>query len=264
MPFLSGKLVEQEDLHRITAECKQRFGHITKSHHVWINDIEDSTFRKSLDSVRSHTNIFDSIRAKFPNTMVYSVPEADEIYWAVSPKQAGGSDRVLVDCHYDAPFSIIPTGGVTYYRVIVATNENNTVTTVFPAEHAQTKMTTGDYHGLDYNRDWHCVEGQIEPEKFRILLKLHYLIVPEGMDKRGSCAQFTQWLNVSWNKFSRETMRMSAEPTNFFEWLVAILVNICRILFNNVYIVVFLILLAWIGMGHQSLSPKKGIKLLRS
>ena len=160
------------------------------------------------------------------------MPESDEVYWAVSPKQAGGSDRVLVDCHYDAPFSWIPTGGVTYYRVIVAMNENTTVTTVFPTENASTKMTTGDYHGLDYNTDWHCVDGQISAGKHRILLKLHYLIVPDAA-KNSGWPQFVRWMNVFWTKCSRETMRMSAEPANPFEWLVATFVNACRIIFNN-------------------------------
>ena len=245
MPFLSGKLAPHEDFETITKACQDRYGHITKAHHVWINTIEKSNFRKSLEALRTHTNIIESIRTKFPNCNVYSVHESDEIYWAVSPSEAGGSDRALVDCHYDAPFSILPTGGVTFYRIIVAMNENSTVTTVFPTEQAKTIMNTGDYHGLDYNQDWHCVEGQIPPQAFRVLLKLHYLVVPKHMEVGGFWPTLIRWVNVTWTFVSRETMRMSAEPTNVVEWVIAMIVNICRIAFNQVYLVLFLLLFVW-------------------
>lgn len=111
-----------------------------------------------------------------------SVEEADEVYWAVSPRDATGSDRSLVDCHFDSPLGWFPTGGVVFYRIIIATNENNDVVTVFPGEDKRVKMSTGDFHGLDYNKDWHCVEGKIPPGKFRVLLKLHYVVTPPGSE----------------------------------------------------------------------------------
>jgi len=107
-------------------------------------------------------------------------------------------------------------------------------------------MTTGDYHGLDYNKDWHCVEGQIPEGKYRILLKLHYLIVPEGSSE---FAPFVRWINVAWTKISRETMRMSAEPETIFEEFVAFLVNISRLIFNNFYISLCILIFFVLGIG---------------
>jgi len=235
MPFIAGKSDEEmkADLAYISEKTRQKFIHLKKAHHVWIDSIQEEKLRNSLERIRTSRVIMDSIHKKFPDSAVFSVKEADELYWAVSPQEAGGSDCSLVDCHYDAPFAWIPTGGVTYYRVILACNENNEVTTVFPTEHAKVKMTTGDYHGLDYNQDWHCVEGSIPPGKYRILLKLHYIVVPEGSE---GWSTWVKWINVVWTKASRETMRMSAEPANPFEWLVAAIVNVSRTMFNNGYL----------------------------
>ena len=79
------------------------------------------------------------------------------------------------------------------------------------------------------------------------------------MDKSDTWPRFTQWLNVAWTKLSRETMRMSAEPKNIFEFLIAALVNTCRILFNNAYVVIFFILIAWILVRNIAFSKRKGI-----
>lgn len=245
MPFLSGKLKDTRDLDLITEECVARYSHITKGHHEWISNIKESAFLQALENVRSSPDIFASIHTKFPNSNVYPVIECDEIYWAVSPSDAKGSNRVLVDCHYDAPFSWVPSGGVTFYRVLVAMNENTTITTVFPTENASTKMTTGDYHGLNCNTDWHCAKGVIPPGKYRILLKLHYLVVPKTAENSG-WPEFVRWINTLWKFFSRETLRMSADPTNIVEWFVAFVANAARILFNN-YIVVIILLLSVVG-----------------
>jgi hypothetical protein len=222
------------DLKAITALAEQRYSSYTTAHHEWINTINDLEYKNSIDTVRKSPAIINKIKEQFPSMDIKNVTEADEVYWAVSPKTATGSDRSLVDCHYDAPFGWFPTGGNIFYRVIIATNENDQVTTVFPNENKRVQMSTGDFHGLDYNKDWHCVEGKIPEGKYRILLKLHYLISPPG----GNWAtEFVRWSNVKWTVLSRETMRMSAKPTNSLETIVAWIVGFCRILFNHTYIV---------------------------
>lgn len=232
---ISGSYEDPATFNYISDVCKERYGHYTKAHHSWINDIESGKFREALESVRQNAAILTLVEQKFPNSTVYPVTEGDEIYWSASPKDALGSDRSLVDCHYDAPFAAIPTGGVTYYRVIIAMNENNTVTTVFPDEDKKVKMSTGDFHGLDYNKDWHCVEGSIPSDKYRVLLKLHYLIVPEGSPQMW--VDWVRFINLSWTKLSRETMRMSANPQTLFESFVGLFVNICRYVFNHINII---------------------------
>ena len=248
-PFavISDAIQDEGTLDSIGSVCKQRYGHYTKAHHEWINSIEPGSYRQSLEKARTNPTLFKAMEARFPHSKILPVTESDEVYWSASPKEAKGSDRSLVDCHYDAPFSVIPTGGVIYYRIILAVNENDTVTTIFPHEDKRVKMNKGDFHGLDYNLDWHCVEGSIKPGHYRVLLKLHYLIVPEGASSLQ--ASFIRWINVAWTVGSRATMRMSADPQNFLEAFVGWIVNICRYIYNNtnakvVGIVVLLVLAA--------------------
>jgi hypothetical protein len=229
---LSDSYKDPETFKFISETCKERYGQYKKAHHVWLNEVEPGKFRDSLESVRQNQAILGAIEQKFPGSTIQSVTESDEVYWSASPKEALGSDRSLVDCHYDAPFAVIPTGGVIYYRVIIAMNENNTVTTVFPDEDKKVKMNTGDFHGLDYNKDWHCVEGSIPADKYRVLLKLHYVVVPK--DTHQMWIDWVRFINVSWTHLSRATMRMSADPKTPFEIFIGIVVNVCRFVFNNI------------------------------
>jgi len=228
---ISGKITDNESFDYIASVAKQRYGHYKKAHHEWIDSVESGQYKNVLQSVRTHSKLFDTMKERFPNSRIESVTEADEVYWSASPKEAKGSDRSLVDCHYDAPFSIVPNGGVIYYRIIIAVNHNNTVTTVFPTENKRVLMDTGDFHGLDYNKDWHCVEGSITPDNYRVLLKLHYLIIPQNTSSMW--IQWVRWINVAWTHASRTLMRMSADPQNVLEMLIGILVNVSRFLFNN-------------------------------
>lgn len=228
----------ENDLMNITSIAQKRYANYKTAHHEWINNVENSSYRDSLNRIRINQEILNKIHERFPDSTVKNVTEADEIYWAVSPIDAVGSDRSLVDCHYDAPFSWFPTGGVVFYRVIIACNENNDVTTIFPTENIKVKMTTSDFHGLDYNKDWHCVEGSIPKGKYRVLLKMHYLIIPKDSE---AFENWVRWINVNWTIGSRETMRMSANPQNFLEWLVALIVSISRVVFNNSYICILIV-----------------------
>ena len=59
------------------------------------------------------------------------------------------------------------------------------MSTVFVDEGLRVKMGLGDYHGLDFNTDLHCVEGAILPGKVRVLLKLHFMVVSPGGERWG-------------------------------------------------------------------------------
>ena len=211
------------------------------SKHIWVKNIEDYHIYNTIDIVRKSDDIINELRNNFPNCTIKNVPESDEIYFAVSPKDAKGSDRSLVDCHYDAPFSLFPNFNVLYYRVIVACNENNDVTTIFPNDDIKVKMTTGDFHGLDYNKDYHCVDGTIPLNKNRVLLKLHYLIIPENTSNMS--ISYVRFINTVWTTISRKFMTMSLQPSNPLEYLVGLFINICRYVFNNMFFIIFLIII---------------------
>jgi hypothetical protein len=234
-----------------------------KAHHIWTEETPPE-IHKQIEEVRTSHDVLDVIRKAFPNSRISNVREADEIYWAVSPKHAKGSDRSLVDCHYDAPFAILPTNS-TYYRIIIACNENKDVITQFPSEKVEVKMNTGDFHGLDYNTDYHCVEGSIPAGKYRVLLKLHYMIVPNNLSNTDMMVNLNYFLNITWTKLSRWFMRASAEPQNPIEYGMGGIVNVSRFVFNGISVTQFFvgggILLSLFFFRKQIL--KFGSKLLR-
>jgi len=204
----------------------------TKGYHIWTENITGNIYN-IIEEVRLSNEILTKINKQYPNCRIKNVRNIDEIYWAVSPKNATGSDRTLVDCHYDTPFGILPTNNIVFYRIILACNENYTIETSFPKNNVKVKMNIGDFHGLDYSKDWHCVKGKIPPNKYRVLLKLHYLIIPESYEDNTISERFVYNLNVSWGIFSRNIMRISSNPKNNFENLIADTFNTSRYLFNN-------------------------------
>lgn len=238
---LSGTIDKDSVLDKISNIASTRYTEYKKGHHEWIDSVEAGPYRDALETMRKNTIILDAVKNKFPNKRIAYAPEADEVYWSTSPKEARGSDRALVDCHYDAPFSIVPTAGIVYYRVIVAVNHNNTVTTIFPDEGIRVKMDTGDFHGLDYNIDLHCVEGSIPPGSYRVLLKLHFLAIPENSSQ--AHVDCIRWINVNWTYFSRRVMSASNDPQNIMEYLVGYIVNIVRFLFlhSNIFVMMCLV-----------------------
>lgn len=258
----NGNKTLSQEFKIITDIASDRYKDIKIGHHEWIDTLDDPKYKATIETIRTSDTIVGKIRENFPGATVKNVTEADEVYWAVSPKDAVGSDRSLVDCHYDSPFGWFPTGGVIFYRVIIAMNENTEVSTLFPDEKVRVQMSTGDFHGLDYNRDYHCVEGKIPPGKVRILLKLHYVIIPEGQE---SWVDYVRWINVKWTQISRETMRMSAKPQNILETIVASIVSICRVVFNNIYWIFAILFIVgaaiWIKPGYlNKRSTKRTLK----
>lgn len=239
MSVTSGKYNSTSDVRKIAEWINQKCVGREKAHHIWTEETP-SGIRSEVEKVRTSNEIMKTIQDRFPKYSIENVREADEIYWAVSPKNAKGSDRSLVDCHYDSPFGIIPVDSI-FYRVIIACNENNDVTTVFPNDDVRVMMDIGDYHGLDYNKDWHCVEGKIPNGTYRVLLKLHYILTPKG--RTIHTGGFVRSINVWWTKLSRWFMRMSAEPQNIFEHIAGAIVNGLRYIFNKTNPIVSVVLL---------------------
>jgi len=228
------------------------------AHHIWVNKIEDKKIYEIVDLVRTSSDIVNEIQKKFVNYNIKNVKEADEIYYGVSPSTATFSDKSLVDCHYDAPFSLFNLGGVKFYRIIIACNENKTVKTTFPNDDISVIMDTGDFHGLDYNKDLHCVYGDIPENKYRILLKLHFLIIPKELLDDSFSEKFVKYINVKWTQLSRDFMRMSAKPTNSIEYIFGNIVNISRVIYNNMNIILLFSLIFFIYklINHQVLTRR--------
>lgn len=174
------------------------------------------------------------------------------MYLSVSPDKRTGSDNALSDCHYDAPFAWVPQGGNLFIRMILALNYNDSVyTQVGP--HTST-LSTGDYNVIDYNRDYHCVKGAIPAGRYRLLLKLHFVLIPKGSSVAATA--FCRNINNSWIHASRNIMNMSIQPSTLPEYATAFLVESSRIIYNHSSVTIFLLLLLafYLAGGVKKLS----------
>jgi hypothetical protein len=214
------------------------------SNHEWCENVKNIKVYDSINSIRHSNYIHDAIQNNFKNYKIKNVKEVDEIYYAVSPKYAKSSDKLLVDCHYDAPLPLkFFKDRPIFYRIIVACNENTSVITSFPNANIKVKMNTGDFHGLDYNTDYHCVEGEIPINKYRVLLKLHYILIPNNYPENSLYESFIKNINIYWTIISREVMRMSSKPKNIFETIIGYFTILCMKTANNISYVVLIILI---------------------
>jgi hypothetical protein len=243
--IISGYYNNTDNLDNITNYMYNISKDMKTANHIWINEINDNIY-DVINNVRTSEDIYKIVRDRFPQHRIKNITETDEIYYSASPKDASNSDRSLVDCHYDGPFSMIPTNNIIYYRILVACNTNKDVSTTFPNNNIKVLMNKGDFHGLNYNTDLHCVEGSIPKQKYRVLLKLHYILIPKNYDDNTLSEQFIKYINIKWARISRYSMKISAQPTNIFEYLLGYIVNISRYIYTNIYIFLLIFILLMI------------------
>jgi len=241
--LIQGKLPEK--YRKYTDIIRQYFFEIhgddaATSKHYWIDSLENPEIRNTLDILRNADEIKAAIQAAYPEYSVEPVHSSDEVYISVDPSLRKNSDIALSDCHYDAPFKYVYQCGNIYIRVILGITENSTTYTTI--EDKISLLSTLDFNGMDYNSDYHCVRGYIPKGQNRILLKLHFICKHPSSSE--SCSDFTKSLNDQWTYISRELMRRSVEPENFFDSCLGSVIVSVRTIYMNVNLITILIILA--------------------
>jgi hypothetical protein len=237
--LIEGRL---SDIYNKDAEYVENYykGHDNKkSTHYWIDKIKDDNLKSRLEKLRDAEEIIKKIQSAYPNHTIVPVKSSDEVYISVDPSKRNNSDIALSDCHYDAPFKYVPQCGNVFIRVILALTKNNTTYTTI--EDKTSLLDKLDFNGMDYNSDYHCVKGYIPKDTTRILLKLHFLCIHK--DSSEGCKNFTEYINDKWTHLSRESMRMSAEPTNPLEFLLGWIIVLLSKIYNNSRIILVIIIL---------------------
>ena len=204
-----------------------------ESVHYWVNDISHNELKFHLERIRNAPEMKASIAQFYKGHLIEPSHQSDEVYLSVSPTSRKGSDIALSDCHYDAPFQYVHQGGCRFLRLILALNHNQDVFTEVGG--VKSLLSTGDYNVLDYNADYQCVHGSIPKARDRLLLKLHFVVVPPGTNKRW--VHFCKSINNWWTHFSREMMRDAISPQSAGAHTKKYLVLAARWLWNNFYVV---------------------------
>jgi hypothetical protein len=234
MMLIEGKLPQTYSKHASTVSGFYLHQHAKPanetSKHYWINSInEPRELKASLEALRDAPEIVQSIQAMYPQYRIVPVQSSDEVYISVDPSKRKNSDVSLSDCHYDAPFKYVYQCNNYFIRVILALNKNETTYTTIGDK--TSRLSTLDYNGMDYNRDFHCVKGHIPPNQIRVLLKLHFMCIHPSSSE--TCATFTRVINDQWTHISRELMRASINPTSVSGHVLSYIVDISRKMYNH-------------------------------
>lgn len=154
-------------------------------------------------------HIMRKLKHLYIDNIVENIDGMNELY--ISAIGSNGSDKVFETMHIDGPFCFLPF--CTVLRCIVAIQGTPNIITAFPFVTQEHALLTNDYLAFDYNRDTHFIyekPGTITRDS-RILLKLHYLIVPRFIPR--SVANFYKKTHVLYNSFMRTTFLASQKDS---------------------------------------------------
>jgi len=206
-------------------------------------------FQDMVSKIRESQNILRDICKQFENCDITPLPETDELY--VSHYNIdGGGDQGLFDKHYDGVLRLLDDA--TIVRALVYINSNDNFVVHFLDTGISHNFKTNEYGILDFNREYHWVEGKYDDNMdindTRILLKINYLVCPKCSDMY---AKFVIWLNCIVFYIVKTAMEYSKSPKTPLQSFVGFFCNLFRIVNNiNVWLSIILavVLLAVTGM----------------
>jgi len=191
----------------------------TKTSHWWYSDVS-SDLQESFDVL--NRKVMDYISDCHTSYNIEKIDEMNEIYVSSNASSVVmNSDSVFYNKHIDGPCYIFPFCSV--YRCILALNENENITTLFPTTKKSFTLSDGEFVGFDFNRDIHYISSKNLPTKYpRVTLKLHYLVYPKYL----YCfAMILYKLNVQYDKRARDLFLYTLTPNTFLKKISSVFVN---------------------------------------
>jgi len=199
------KTAELNSLEKIRNYCSKTDVSREKTYHEYennlptaiqfaIEDIKDGTPKKLLESCF--------------NEKVENIDEMNELY--ISCIGADGSDKVFETMHIDGPFAFLPFCRV--FRTIVTVQGNSSIFTEFPTMKGSYNLLTNEILAFDYDRNIHYIwkNDEICDNNVRIILKLHYIVVPTYLPKH--VVKLSKKLHVDYNSLMRNLFLNSQAP----------------------------------------------------
>ena len=156
------------------------------------------------------------------------VQDMNEVY-VTGPSRSDenlNSDHIFYSKHVDGPFGFFPFCSV--FRCIVGMDRNFVIKTHFPMNSLlDTNICEGDVIAFDFNREVHFISRdetrRSESDKFRVTLKLHYVIYPRILLPLG---KLLHGLNAAYNRLFRslflKTLHPQSATERFLAWNVVI------------------------------------------
>lgn len=195
-----------------------------------------------VDKIRNSKQIKDSICSQYKNCHIKTLENTDELY--ISHYNIdGGGDQGLYNKHYDGVLRFI--NDATVVRALIYINSNDDFIVHFLDSNISHHFSTYEYGILDFNREYHWVEGKYDQnmdyKDSRILLKINYLICPKCSK---FYAEFIIFLNAVVFYIVKSCMEYSKSPKNLFQYIIGFFCNLFRIVNNiSIYFTLLLIII---------------------
>jgi len=178
-----------------------------KTYHEYIEQ-SPVEIKTAFDSIKMG-DILKKMLHFYPGCVLESIDGMNEIY--ITAIGSVGSDRVFETEHLDGPFFFLPF--CTVLRCVFALRGNKSIITKFPEANMQVVLHTNKFVAFDYNRDAHFIwkDPNIHDNGKRILLKLHYLVVPRYMPR--PIVNLYKNVHTRYNQFMRRLFLESQKET---------------------------------------------------
>jgi hypothetical protein len=218
------------------------------SFHNYITTLPQG-FQDMVSKIRDSPVIRKDICKQFENCDITPLPEIDELY--ISHYNIdGGGDQGLFNKHYDGVMRLLDDA--TVIRVLLYVNSKDNFVVHFLDTGISHNFKTNEYGILDFNREYHWVEGKYDDNMdindTRILLKINYLVCPKCSD---IYAKFISWLNRTVFYVVKSSMEYSKSPKTPLQYFIGFFCNLFRVV-NNISvwlsIILAIVLLAVTGM----------------
>lgn len=191
-----------------------------KTLHVYEYDLPED-LKNIFGEIKNNKKIMNKINEIYPDHKISHANDMNELY--VSCVSKTGSDKVFVTRHVDGPYYLFP--GCNLLRVLFVIDGNSNVYTIFPDDDNEISLKKCELLGFDYNRDIHYIEKRedYKDNKIRIILKLHYVVVPNYLSFVGNTCRIC---NEKYNDIARYNFNKSKNPVTFHEKFISKLINI--------------------------------------
>lgn len=216
-------------LNKIKNKVLNTYGDAVKQRttfHSYTSNLPED-LRDLIKKIENSEEIRNNICKQYEECDIEHVDSINELYISHYHMDKGG-DQGLFDKHYDGVLRII--NNATFVRALVYVNSNDNYVVHFLDSNISHNFKTNEYALLDFNREYHQVEGKYDPNQdpndTRIVLKLNYLVCPQCSGPYKSyLAIINNWIFY----LVKKCMEYSKNPKNIFEKFIGFTCNLFRI-----------------------------------
>ena len=217
-----------------------------KTYHQWFEDFTPEI--KSYINKINKNKLWEELCTDGNKCSIVNITEMDELYYSKAPN-IKNKDTFLYgatgnfDPHIDGVFSF---PGIRLYRVLIGlTPDNEKIETNFLKLDITHKIQKDDYIVFDFDKAIHQVINHSDKDqgKYRIMLKLHYLVC-DKCAPNSSYMNFVKQSYITYEYITRYFMQKGTDPRNLYEFFIGVF---CMFLntFKIIGVILLIFFLSW-------------------